>query len=86
MIFGNGLSAAQLVTWQRTRTTQAMHASVQTVSARMSPMEMPTLVIVASVHLAMKETLTPAGMVVAKVRILCIYNHFFVIFLFFERI
>jgi len=84
MVFGNGLSATQLVTWPRT--TQAMHASVQTVSARMSPTEMPTLVIVASVHLAMKETLTPAGMVVAKVRILCIYNHFFVIFLFFERI
>jgi len=83
MIFGNGLSATQLVTWQRTRTTQAMHASVQTVSARMPPTEMPTLlVIVASVHLAMKETLTPAGMVVAMVRILCIYNHFCYIFIF----
>ena len=81
MVFGNGLSATQLVTWQRTRTTQAMHASVQTVSARMSPMEMPTLVIVASVHLATKETLTPAGMV-AMVRLLCIYNHFCYIFIF----
>lgn len=83
MVFGNGLSATPLVTWQRIRTTQAMHASVQTVSARMSPTDMPTLVIVASVHLAMKETLTPAGMVVAMVRILFIYNHFFVMFLFF---
>ena len=82
MVFGNGLSATQLVTWQRTRTTQAMHASVQTVSARVSPTEMPTLVIVASVHLAMKETLTPAGMVVAMVRILCIYNYFCYIFIF----
>jgi hypothetical protein len=30
----------------------------------------------------MKETLTPAGMVVAMVRILCIYNYFCYIFIF----
>jgi len=35
-----------------------MHASAQTVSAQMSPMDQSTLVTVASVHTAMKETLT----------------------------
>lgn len=48
-----------------------MHASVQTVSAQMSPMDMmSTLVIAASVHMAMKETLTSAMVVMV-----CIYHH-----------